>query len=100
MSTPAPHGAPQTHPTSPREEDPAYRDAVARQDYGLLQDAVRSLTKRDAVEHIATLFPHLSTWWVRRHFAALMAMSPDDFGRVLQYADPTGDTAVTNAMAA
>ena len=99
MTAPALRGASNT-PPSPREEDPAYRDAVARQDYGLLQDAVRDLTKKDAVEHITALFPHLSVWWVRRHFAALMTMSPDDFGRILQYADPTGDAAVARAMAA
>ena len=99
MTAPALRGASNT-PPSPREEDPAYRDAVARQDYGLLQDAVRDLTKKDAVEHIAALFPHLSVWWVRRHFAALMTMTPDDFGRILQYADPTGDAAVARAMAA
>ncbi len=98
MTAPAPSGAPQSDPTSPREEDADFAAACARQDYGLLQDALRGMSKRDAVAHILGLFGHLSEWWVRRHFARLMSLSPDELRRVIAYADPTGEHATNLAM--
>ena len=89
------------HPIpGPRSGNASFVAACDRRDYGLLQSAVATMTKRDAVEHMAFLFPHRTRRWFSRHFAALMTMTPDDFGRILQYADPTGDAAVARAMAA
>lgn len=95
----APAGAQQAIP-GPRSGNVDFDAAGARRDFGLLQAAVAEMSKRDAVDHMAFLFPARSRRWFTRNFAALMGLSPDDFGRALTYSDPTGDTAVRNLSAA
>lgn len=99
MTRPAPTGAP-NHLPGPRSGNASFDEACARRDYGLLQAAVADMGKREAVEHLAFLFPHRTPRWFSRNFADLMSLTPEDFGRLIQYADPTGDTAVARAMAA
>lgn len=89
------------HPIpGPRSGNASFDAACDRRDYGLLQSAVATMTKRDAVEHMAFLFPQRTRRWFSRNFAALMALTPDSFGRALEYADPTGETAVANILRA
>lgn len=82
-----------TLPPDPRSGDASFRQACARWDYALLQDALAPMTKRDAVDHLASLFPHRTRSWHHRNFERLMSLTPDQLGRVLTYADPTGETA-------
>ena len=97
MSTPAPHGATSALP-GPRSGNAAFVAACARRDFALLQQAVGDMSKRDAVEHLAYLFPHRSERWFGRNLSTLMALDPADFSRLLGYADPTGDTAVAHIL--
>ena len=96
ITAPSP-GLTQQTPTDPRSED-SFEEACARRDFGLLQEAIRGMTKRDAVDHLHSLFPHKTREWLRRKFPYLMAMEPDDFRRALGYADPTGEDAVRHVM--
>lgn len=98
MSNPAPHGAPQMIP-GPRSGNPAFDAACARRDYGLLQSAVADMPKRDAVEHLAAIFPAHTQRWFSRRFADLMALTPADFERAL-HADPTANAAIRSVMRA
>ena len=95
MTATALRGAPNT-PAGPRSADAEFLAACERRDYALLQDALRGMTKRDAVEHLTHLFPHKARKWFNRHLGALMALTADDLAFVLDYADPTGDTAAAN----
>ena len=97
MSTPAPRGAHSTDP-GPRSGNAAFVAACARRDFALLQQAVSDMSKRDAVEHLAYLFPHRSERWFGRNLSALMALDPADFSRLLSYSDPTGDHAVARIL--
>ena len=99
MTAPAPHGAHLTILPGPRSGNADFDAACARQDFGLLQAAVAGMTKRDAVEHLAFLFPAHSGRWFSRNFAALMALSPADFERAL-HPDPTANAAIRRALAA
>ena len=74
---------------------PEFQSACARRDYGLLQEAIADLTTRDAVDHLAELFPHRSRRWFHRNYRTLMDLPPDLFWRAM-HADPTGDTAARN----
>ena len=98
MSTPAPHGATPTTLPGPRSGNAAFVAACARRDFALLQQAVSDMSKRDAVEHLAYLFPHRSERWFGRNLSALMALDPADFSRLLGYSDPTGDHAVARIL--
>ena len=80
-------------PPDPRSGEAAFEEACARWDYALLQEALAPMSKRDAVDHLAGLFPHRTRSWHRRNFERLMHLTPDQLGRVLTYADPTGETA-------
>lgn len=92
MTAPPGH-APATAPlTGPRSGD-AFDAACRRRDYAALQDAIRDLSKRDAVDHLHRLFPHRSRSWLERNLSYLMGLAPDHFWR-LAYADPTGEAAV------
>lgn len=51
------------------------------------------MSKRDAVEHLAFLFPAHTCRWFSRNFARLMQLSPADFERAL-HADPTANRAI------
>ena len=94
MTATALRGRPSPLPPDPRS-GVAFQEACARRDYGLLQDALRDMSKRDAVDHLADIFPHRTRTWHHRNFGALMALDPDRFWR-LMHPDPTGDTAAHN----
>lgn len=85
-------------PADPRLADAEFQAACERRDYVLLQAALADMTKRDAVDHLASLFPHKAREWFRRNLSALMALAPEELARFLDYADPTGDTATANVM--
>lgn len=76
-----------------------FQEAVARRDYALLQDAVRDMSKRDAIDHLHLLFPHKARQWLNRNLPYLMALDPDGLQGVLTYSDPTGNTAVRGILA-
>lgn len=76
----------------------SFEAAVARRDYALLQSAVRDMSKRDAVDHLHNLFPHLARQWVNRNLSYLMALDPERLASVLSHGDPTGEAAVRNVM--
>src|SRR5690606_27586369 len=82
--------------TGPRSGD-AFAAACARRDFASLQDAIRDLSKRDAVDHLHALFPHRTRSWMERNLPYLMALDPDAFWR-LTHPDPTGEDAVRNVM--
>lgn len=63
-----------------------------------IQDECREVSKKTAVDILVANFPHLSRAFIVRRFGHLMALSPDDLARVLQYQDPTGERAVRNIM--
>ena len=92
MTATALRGRPSPLPPDPRS-GVAFQQACARWDYALLQDALAPMTKRDAVDHLAALFPHRTRSWHHRNFERLMSLTPDQLGRVLTYADPTGEAA-------
>ena len=98
MTRPTPQGAPQYLP-GPRSGNADFDAACARRDFGLLQDAVRVMSKRDAVEHLAFLFPAHSYRWFSRNFARLMQLSSADFEQAL-HADPTANRAIRHLDAA
>ena len=87
------------HRPGPRSGSAAFDAACARRDYALLQDAICDMPKRDAVQHLAALFPARTERWFARNLPRLMALTPDDFARTIDHADPTGDTAVRRVMA-
>ena len=98
MSAPAPHGAPLNPSTDPRSGI-AFRAACERRDFQSLQDVLRSMTKRDAVDHLCWLFPSHAREWMRRNLPYLMALTPADFERAL-HADPTANAAIRSVMRA
>lgn len=76
----------------------SFDEAVARRDYALLQEAVRDMTKRDAVDHLHSLFPAKARQWLNRNLPYLMALDPEGLRSALGYSDPTGEAAVRRAM--
>ncbi len=87
----APRGTVPTHERTSQRED-----ADSRRDIALLQDGLRGMSKRDACDHLADLFPWRSRPWFVRHFERLMRLDPEVFRR-LTYADPTGEHAANLA---
>lgn len=87
-------------PSDPRLEDAEFQAACGRHDYAQLQAALDDMTKRDAVDHLVSLFPHRPREWFRRNLARLMALTPDDLARFITYNDPTGETATRRALRA
>ena len=83
-------------PAGPESADAEFKAACERRDFVLLQDALGGMTKREACEHLAALFPHRTPRWFTRNYWALVNLTPDDLERVLLYADPTGEAAVAN----
>lgn len=94
MSRSAPTGAPQVDSTDLRSGK-AFKAACDRRDFVSLQEALRVMPKREAVDHLCWLFPDKAREWLRRKFPYLMAMDPDTFWR-LAYSDPTGEAAARN----
>ena len=79
-----------TQPHRPRLED--VRD---------VQDDVRSQpTRRDAVDHMAEHYSHLTRSWINRHLDRLLDLDPEVLVTVIGYPDPTGERAVRNVMEA
>lgn len=68
------------------------------QDYALLQEALTNMSKKEAIEHLQDLFPHLTTSWIRRNLAHLMNLDPDGFHELLVHNDPTARKAINNIM--
>ena len=99
MTATALRGAPNT-PADPRLADAEFLAACERRDYVLLQAALADMTKRDAVDHLVSLFPHKAREWFRRNLSALTALAPEELARFLDYADPTGETATNRALRA
>lgn len=100
MSRPAPSGATLTIPTGASSGVTAFEAACERRDFVLLQQALEGMPVSQAVTHLATLFPAHTVRWYKRYYPHLMALTPDDFAKALDYADPTGDTAVKNVLTA
>lgn len=75
-----------------------FQDAVDRRDYAALQDAVRDLSKKDAVDHLTALFPHKARQWFARNLGYLMDLDPYKLGEYLQHSDPTARKAIRNVM--
>lgn len=69
------------------------------QDYALLQEAIAPMSKKEAVQHLRFLFPHLTGSWLTRNFAHLMGLDPDGLHELLVYNDPTARKAINNVMA-
>ncbi|MDO5533202.1 MAG: hypothetical protein Q4F65_00935 [Propionibacteriaceae bacterium] len=78
--------------------DAEFLAACERRDYALLQAALLGMTTREAVDHLACLFPHRTRRWFLRHLHTIRTMTADDFARFLDYADPTGETATARVL--
>lgn len=94
----SPGAAVHANEPGPRSGD-AFEEACARRDFGLLQDALADMPKKQAVDHLCNLFPQRTHRWFVRNFPRLMALTPDDFGWELGYADPTGKAATDHVLA-
>lgn len=94
----APPGHPAPVPAQVHDQG-AFARACARRDIGALQAALANLTKREACEHLAALFPHRTHRWFAHHLERITRIDPDLWWR-LAYADPTGEQAVRRADAA
>ena len=68
------------------------------QKYALLQEELDGMSKRDAVDHLHSQYPHKAREWFRRNLAYLMALDPLGLSEVLDYGDPTGNAAVRHVM--
>lgn len=68
------------------------------QDYALLQEALAYLSKKEAITHLRSLFPHLTTSWIGRNLTHLMNLDPDGFHELVVYNDPTARKAINNIM--
>lgn len=97
MTDAAPHGATPTTLPGPRSGSSQFQAACRRRDFVSLQRAIADMDKREAVEHLAWLFPHRTERWFSRNLSTLTALDPADFARLLAYSDPTGDQAVRAA---
>ncbi len=80
--------------------DAEFKAACERRDYVLLQEALEGMDTRDAVEHLASLFPHRTHRWFLRHLHAIRTLSADALAYFLTYTDPTGEEATTNLLRA
>lgn len=95
----APPLEPPTPAAGPRSAVSAFDRACARRDIASLQAAIAGMSKREAVEHLAGLFPWRTERWFIRNLEKLTAIDPDIFWR-LMHPDPTGERAVRNVMLA
>jgi hypothetical protein len=66
------------------------------QDYAALQDAIRGLSRKDALDYLTELFPHKARQWFNRNLAYLMDLDPLGLSRILGYSDPTANKAIRN----
>lgn len=63
----------------------------------LQSDVAAMPTKRDQVTHLSEQYPHMSWSFLSKNVGALLALDPEQFLRVLQHSDPTGETAARRA---
>jgi len=77
-----------------------FQEAVDRRDYAALQASVAGMSKKDAVAHLHSLFPHKAPAWFTRNFVYLMSLDPTNLGEILGHSDPTANKAVRNVMRA
>jgi hypothetical protein len=73
-----------------------FQEAVDSQDYASLQDSIRDLPKKDALDHLTELFPHKARQWFNRNLGYLMQLDPIGLSRILGHSDPTADKAIRN----
>jgi hypothetical protein len=73
-----------------------FQQAVDGQDYAALQDAIRDLSKKDALDHLTALFPQKARQWFARNLSHLMDLDPYMLGKILQHSDPTANKAIRN----
>ena len=65
-----------------------------------IQDECRSESMETATNILSAHFPHKTVKFFKRNLDLVLAISPDDFARVIGYSDPTGEEAVRNVMSA
>ena len=80
------------------QNQPEFTAALERRDYALLQDAIRDLSKKDALDHLTNLFPHKARQWFARNLGYLMQLDPLHLGEILGHSDPTANKAIRNVM--
>lgn len=73
-----------------------FEEAVSRRDYAALQESIRHLSKKDALDHLENLFPHKARKWFERNLGFIMALDPEHLGELLDYNDPTPRKAIRN----
>lgn len=76
-----------------------FQQAVDKRDYAALQDSIRHLSKKDALDHLTDLFPHKARQWFSRNLGYLMDLDPHMLGEILQHSDPTARKAINRVMA-
>mgnify|MGYP006932319260 FL=1 len=64
-----------------------------------IQDECRSESMEAASNILAAHFPHKTVTFFKRNLDLVLAISADDFARVIGYPDPTGEKAVRNVLA-
>ena len=64
-----------------------------------IQDECRSESMETATNILAAHFPHKTVKFFKRNLDLVLAISPDDFARIIGYSDPTGEKAVRNVLA-
>lgn len=73
-----------------------FQEALEGRDYVLLQESLDGMTKKDAVEHLHSLFPHKEERWFGRNLPYLMDLDPLGLSRILGHSDPTANKAIRN----
>lgn len=66
--------------------------------YALLQEEIKDMSKKDAVDHLHEQFPHKAREWFRRNLGYLMALDPKGLSEVIGYSDPTANKAIRHVM--
>jgi hypothetical protein len=75
-----------------------FQEAIDGRDYVLLQEALEGKSKKEAVEHLHSLFPHKEERWFSRNLPYLMALDPLGLYEVLGHSDPTANKAIREVM--
>lgn len=66
--------------------------------YALLQDEVRGMDKKNAVERLHELHSHKSKKFFDRNYLYLMALDPLGLSQLLGHSDPTANKAIRHVM--
>ena len=64
--------------------------------YATLQNSIRHLSKKDAVEYLHQQYPANSKRWYSRNLHHLMALNEHSFYEAITYNDPTPKNAIRN----